>query len=189
MERVLRSLPAAEPPAFFETRLKAAVLADERMPASSWRPVLAPLAALLVAATAVFIVSRQPGRDGPVSQKPVEIIVPGEAPEEPPRTIPAPLAAEPTVIYPVWPGDGDVVSGDDLSIMASLYPAPRPGAEVSMTLNDRDVSDRIIADGELVSFIPGKIEPGRHVITITLREAGGDKRSVTFSFFALEGQS
>jgi hypothetical protein len=189
LERALRSLPAAEPPAFFETRLKAAVVSGGGRTSPTWRALLAPAAAMLVlaAATAIFV-ARSAGPDEPVSFSHPETAVPN-GPGEAPPTAPGPLASGRTVIYPVWPGDGDVVAGDDVSIMASLYPAPPPGTAISMTMNDRDVSDRVRAEGELLSFDPGRMGPGRHVITITLREAGGGESSLTFSFFALEARS
>lgn len=189
LEHAIRSLPAAEPPAFFETRLKAAVLGERGRTAPAWRPLLAPAAALLVlaAATALFV-SRRAAHQEPVSLRPPEAAVPSHPKEGPPPS-PEPLASERTSIYPVWPGEGDVVSGDDVSIMASLYPAPPAGTMVSMTFNERDVSGLVRADGELLSFDPGRVEPGRHVVTITLREAGGGERSLTFSFFALEARS
>ncbi len=193
LERALRSLPSVEPPDYFETRLKAAVLGGEERTKPSWRPLLVPAAALLLlAAATAFLANRHTRLAGPVSVRPPETVVPATTPVEgvPPSPAPlAPSASGLTAIYPVWPGDGDVVSGDDVSIMASLYPAPPPGAVVSMTLNDRDVSGRVRADGELVSFDPGRMEPGRHVVTITLRESGGGIRSVTYSFFALEARS
>lgn len=189
LERVLWSLPAVEPPPFFETRLKAAVLGETGRTAPSWRPLLAPAAALLVlAASVAFLVARVAGPAGPVSLKTPGIAAPGPLQPEP-ASAPEALASGGTAIYPVWPGDGDVVSGDDVSIMASLYPAPPPGTVISMTLNDRDVSARVRAEGELLNFDPGRIEPGRHVVTITLKEAGGGGRSLTFSFFALEARS
>lgn len=188
LERALWSLPAAEPPAFFETRLKAAVLGErKRLPA--WRLLLAPMAAILVlAAAAALFVFRRSSNIEPVSFIPKNAEAPNSPVEAPPMS-PEPLASGRTVIYPVWPSDGDVVAGDDVSIMASLYPAPPPGTVISMKINDRDVSGRVHAEGELLSYDPGRMEPGRHVVTITLREAGGGERSLTFSFFALEARS
>lgn len=190
LDRVLRSLPPAEPPAFFEARLKGAVLSGAARPSPGWRPFLVPLAALLVAAgAAALFLSRAYGPTGRAPLPPGEIAAPSRPPVEIPPGPPKVGPTAQTRIYPVWPEDGDAVAGDDVSIMASLYPAPETGTVVSMTFNDQDVSDRLSAEGEIVSFSPGRIEPGRHVITITLRQAGAGTSTVTYSFFALEAQS
>lgn len=190
LDASLRGLPAIEPPAFFETRLKAAVFPGQGRALPGWRPALVPLAALLVAAGAAALITfRHSSGPGPVSEAPLEIVIHDDPPVGGPPVVPSVTAAEPTDIYPVWPGDGDVVSGEDLSIMASLYPAPRPGTSVSVTMNHRDVPAMIRSAGELVTFSPGRVDPGRHVVTITLREADGETRSLTYSFFALEAQS
>lgn len=189
LDASLRGLPAIEPPSFFETRIKAAVLGERGRTAPARRPLLAPMAALLVlTAASAFFVAKGGGPSDPVSLKPPAPAIP-KSPEEKPAVITEPTPVIPTAIYPVWPGDGDVVADDDVSIMASLYPAPPPGTVISMKLNDRDVSGRVRAEGELLSFDPGRMEPGRHVVTITLREADGGERSLTYSFFALEARS
>ncbi len=189
LEQALGSLPILEPPTFFETRLKAAVLGGQIQPASSWHRLLAPAAALVVlAAAAVIFLARGKGPVEPISIRLPESAVPS-SPQEAPVPSPEPAASEHTAIYPVWPSDGDVVDVGEVSIMASLYPAPPPGTKVLVTLNNRDVSDRVRIEGEVLSFEPGRMEPGRHVVTITLREAEKDIKSLTLSFYALEAQS
>jgi hypothetical protein len=186
----LKSVPHAEPPLFFEARIKESVFSGKTKTAVEWIPLLAPLAALLVAAlTAAYFITSSSAPQKPLAEKPVEIILPAGQNDSAPKQNPPPTASESVDIYPVWPEDGAVVSGDDVSIMASLYPAPPPGTMVFMSLNGLNVTDRIRTQGEIVSYEPGSIEPGRYVVTITLREAEGQTRSVTYTFFALEAAS
>ncbi len=190
LENALRSLPAVEPPAFFETRLKAAVAGGGKRPSRAWGPLLAPAAALLVLAAAVALFeARRVGPARPDSEKKPEVAASVPQQQYEPALAPKAKASGPTAIYPVWPGDGDVVARDDVSIMASLYPAPPPGTVISMRLNDRDLSGRVRAEGELLSVDPGKLESGRQAVTITLREPDGIERKLSFSFYTLEAQS
>lgn len=194
LEQELSLLPAVEPPPFFGIRLKAAVASAGQACRPAFYPwglrLLPPLVAtLVIVAASLLIVYKKPDQREAVVRSPDQIVPSPETPVAPANPIASPVPSSSVAIYPVWPNEGDAVEGDDVSIMATVYPAPGPETKITMTLNNLDVSPSIKAEGEILSYQPGRLGPGRYEVTISLEEPDGQRQSLSYSFYALEAQS
>lgn len=192
MDSLLRAVPQAPLPPFFQARLAARIAREKAAAprAFRFRPVLVPLAAAAVVALAAALLLIRMGPDDrqPVANKDrVHPAVPqpfrAPVPHQANKAAPAPGK-----IYPVWPANDDVVTSDDLTIMASIYPAS-PRGTVTITVDDTDVSAQAVVQGDCVSISPRSLEPGEHQVMVRVETPDGLKTTASWSFYLLEETS
>jgi hypothetical protein len=123
----------------------------------------------------------RPSPQSPVAPAPQTPSAPQPAPQ------PGELAQQPE-IYPVWPGQDDVVESEDLAIMAAIYPS-QPGTTVQVMIDDADLTAESQIDQDHLSCRPQKINPGQHTVTVAMRRPDGSERVVSWSFYLMEERS
>ncbi len=189
---VLRSFPQAELPAYLGTRALARLegrhtVSGKRMLEPGWLTLAAPAMALIVAFSALVMRYEYGSRYINTPDRPAIVQDPISNNNTIPETVQNLLSENNSQIYPVWPADQDVIGRDDLTIMASLYP-DNPG-RARILLDDIDVSSWATIDRQHISYDPGSLEAGEHVVKVILQQANGSYHTASWSFYLLEERS
>lgn len=184
VENILRAFPQAELPHYLAAQARSRLegrqnASIKKMFNPGWMSLAAPAMALVIAISALVLSYEyrpqrtdlaRPGTRGQDNAKPL---------------VPAVVQHNQiSQIYPVWPGDQEVIESGDLAIMASLY--PDNGGRVKLLLDGRDVSSLAVIDRQHVSYDPGSLEAGEHVVKVILQENDGSTRTASWSFYLLE---
>jgi len=186
VDALLRATAPAALPPYFHPRL-AARLRTAGTPRPAWVPLttLAAVCALALLISSLSTVITGPrstiaplaGRGHAATPAPAAVAI------LPPHRSPA------TRIFPVWPGNQDVVDADDLTITASLYPAAGQPGSVRVAVDEVDLTGRSRITADYLMVAPQKLAPGEHVVTVHYTPDGGQQQTVSWSFYMMEEPS
>ncbi len=191
---ILKAMPQSDLPPHFGFRF-ASRMAEKQLSQKKWRwepnwlTVAMPAMALIVAFSVIlmryelFPDKLKTPINTPSASVPANMPLAGtnSSPDAPQNTN--------TQIYPVWPGNEDVVDQENLTIMASLYPDNYGTGRVKILLDDQDVSSESIIDKQHIAYMPQRLDAGQHMVTVILQQPDGKHKSVSWSFYLLEGRS
>lgn len=188
---ILKAMPQSDLPPYFGFRF-ASRMAENKLPQKKWhwKPnwlTLAMPAMALIVAFSVILMRYELYPDKlktPINTPSAS--VPGNMPLASTNSPSGAAQNTNTQIFPVWPGNEDVVDKDNLTIMASLYPDNYGAGQVKILLDDQDVSSESIIDKQHIAYMPQRLGAGQHMVTVILRQPDGKHKSASWSFYLLE---
>ena len=191
LSRLLKAMPQSDLPPHFGFRFASRMA--EKQPRqkrwrleSNWLTVAMPAMALIVAFSVILMRYELFPNKLMTSINTPSTSFPGNIPLAGTNSSPDALPNTNTQIYPVWPGNEDVVDQDNLTIMASLYPDHYGTGQVKILLDDQDVSSESVIDKQHIAYMPQHLGAGQHMVTVILQQPDGKQKSASWSFYLLE---